>query len=359
MRVIIAGGGTGGHVIPAIAIARELQSSYQAELLFVGTPRGIETRLVLPAGFRLELINVGALNRVSLGRRMKTLFDLPLAVAQSASIIRQFQPDVILGVGGYASGPVMLAGVLKGVPLMAFEPNVIPGVANRLVARFVKGAAVHFPSTARYFPNSIVSGVPVRCEFLNIDPRADDEDPTLLVFGGSQGAHAINVAIMQVIPMLQAQLRGFHLIHQTGQNDFEAVRDAVSSSGISAEVSPFIDDMPTAFSRADLLLCRSGASTVAEVAAAGKPAIFVPLPTAADDHQRHNAEALANAGAARLLSQAELTGERLADEISQLLGNREQLNAMGVAAKQFAHPEAAAEIAAMVANIADARQLEK
>jgi UDP-N-acetylglucosamine--N-acetylmuramyl-(pentapeptide) pyrophosphoryl-undecaprenol N-acetylglucosamine transferase len=352
MRVIIAGGGTGGHVIPAIAIARELQSRYQADLLFVGTARGIETRLVPAAGFRLELIKVGALNRVGLGTRVKTLFDLPRAVTESATLIRHFQPDLILGVGGYASGPVMLAGIVKRVPLMAFEPNVVPGVANRLVARFVKGAAVHFPATAKYFPNSFVSGVPVRREFLAIPPRANDAPPTLLVFGGSQGAHAINVALMQAIPLLQAQLPGFHLIHQTGQNDFAAVRDAASSAGISAEVSPFIDDMPAVFSRADLLLCRSGASTVAEVAAAGKSAIFIPLPTAADDHQRHNAEALANTGAARLLPQAELTGQKLANEITQLLGNRGQLTAMGAAARRFAHPQAAAQIAAIAARIA-------
>ena len=352
MRVIIAGGGTGGHVIPAIAIARELHSRYQAELLFIGTARGIETRLVPPAGFRLELINAGALNRVSLGTRIKTLFDLPRAIAQSAGIIRHFRPDIILGVGGYASGPVMLAGVLKRVPLMAFEPNVIPGVANRLVARFVKGAAVHFPATAHYFPNSIVTGVPVRPEFFSISPRPSEDRPTLLVFGGSQGAHAISAAVMETIPVLAKQAPDIHLIHQTGEKDYQEVQAAVAAAGISAEVSPFIDDMPAAFSRADLLLCRSGASTVAEVAAAGKPAIFVPLPTAADDHQRHNAEALANAGAARLLPQAELTAETLADAITQLLLRPDRLSAMGAAARQFAHPQAAAEIAAMAARIA-------
>lgn len=352
MRVIIAGGGTGGHVIPAIAIARELQSRYRAELLFVGTIRGIETRLVPSAGFRLELINVGALNRVSLGTRVKTLFDLPHALWQAMRLIGTFRPDVILGVGGYASGPVMLAGAMKRTPLMAFEPNVVPGVANRMVARFLRAAAVHFPKTQQYFPNAIVTGVPVRREFFSIPSRSSGDRPTLLVFGGSQGAHAINVAVMQALPVLKAQLPGFHLIHQTGEQDFSEVRQAASNAAVSAEISSFIDDMPAAFAQADLLLCRAGAGTVAEVAAAGKPAIFVPLPTAADDHQRHNAEALANAGAARLLPQADLNGDHLAGEVISLLNDRQQLARMGMAAHQFAHPDAASQIAAIAANIA-------
>ncbi len=352
MRVIIAGGGTGGHVIPAIAIAQELRSRYNAEVLFVGTARGIETRLVPGAGFPLELINVGALNRVSLTTRLKTLFDLPRALAQSASLIRKFKPDVMIGVGGYASGPAMLAGAMLRVPLMIFEPNVVPGVANRMVARWVKAAAVHFEATQSYFPNAVVTGVPVRREFFAVPARSLDDRPTLLVFGGSQGAHAINVAIVQAMPILAAQIPVLHLIHQTGQSDFEAAQAAAIKAGISAEVSPFIDDMPAAFARADLLICRSGASTVAEVAASGKPAIFVPLPTAADDHQRHNAETLANAGAALLLPQPELTPDRLAQKIASLLADRPQLAKMGESARHFAHPNAATEIAAMAARLA-------
>ncbi len=352
MRVIIAGGGTGGHVIPAIAIAQELRSRYDAEVLFVGTARGIETRLVPAAGFPLQLIDVGALNRVSLTTRLKTLAYLPRAIAQSASLIRKFNPNVMVGVGGYASGPAMLAGAMLRVPLVAFEPNVVPGVANRLVARWVKAAAVHFEATQRYFPNSVVTGVPVRREFFSIPERSSDEPPTLLVFGGSQGAHAINVAVVQALPALATQLPELHLIHQAGQNDCEAAQAAAIKVGISAEVFPFIDDMPAAFARADLLICRSGASTVAEVAAAGKPAIFIPLPTAADDHQRHNAETLANAGAARLLPQSELTPHLLAQEVVSLLRDRDHLAQMGAAARGFAHPDAAAQIAAMAVRIA-------
>ena len=355
MRVIIAGGGTGGHVIPALAIAQELQSRYDAEVLFIGTARGIETRLVPAAGFRLEIITVGALNRVDLATRVKTLFDLPRAIAQSARMITDFRPDVMIGVGGYASGPAMLAASFMNVPMMAFEPNVVPGIANRLVAPMVRAAAVHFPATQRYFRKAVVTGVPVRREFFHVPARSSDSRPTLLVFGGSQGAHAINVAVIEALPSLAQTVPGIHLIHQTGEKDYEAARIAVANAGISAEVSPFIDDMPGAFARADLLACRSGASTVAEITAAGKPTIFVPLPTAADDHQRHNAETLANAGAALLLPQAELTADRLAQEIASLLSNRRRLTEMGAAAHRFAHPHAAHEIAALAVRIAGVR----
>jgi len=352
MRVGIAGGGTGGHVIPAIAIAQELRSRYNAEIVFVGTARGIETRLVPAAGFALELINVGALNRVSLATRIKTLLGLPSAVSQSMSLLRKFKPDVMIGVGGYASGPAMLAGAMLRLPLMAFEPNVVPGVANRLLARWVKAAAVHFAATQKYFPNAVVTGVPVRREFFAVPAPSPQAPPTLLVFGGSQGAHALNLAVMQALPALAAQVSGIHLIHQSGQSDFEAAQSAAAHAAILAEVSPFIDDMPAAFARADLIVCRSGASTVAEIAAAAKPAIFVPLPTAADDHQRHNAETLANAGAAVLLPQAKLTPERLTQDVVSLLRDRDRLSQMGAVARHFAHPDAALQIASLAAHLA-------
>ncbi len=219
----------------------------------------------------------------------------------------------------------------------------------------VRAAAVHFPATQRYFRNAVVTGVPVRREFFHVPQRPPDAPPTLLVFGGSQGAHAINVAIIESLAQLAQAVPGIHLIHQTGEKDYEAVQDVAAKARISAEVSRFIDDMPGAFARADLLLCRSGASTVAEITAAGKPAIFVPLPTAADDHQRHNAEALANADAARLLPQTELAPERLVEELASLLSTRARLEQMGAAARKFAHPRAAEEIADLAARIAGVR----
>jgi UDP-N-acetylglucosamine--N-acetylmuramyl-(pentapeptide) pyrophosphoryl-undecaprenol N-acetylglucosamine transferase len=355
MRVIVAGGGTGGHVIPALAIAQELQSNYGAEVRFIGTARGIENRLVPAAGFRLELVTVGGLNRVDLATKLKTLFDLPYAVVQSAGIISEFRPDAMIGVGGYASGPAMLAASLMSVPMLAFEPNVFPGIVNRALAPMVRAAAVHFAATQRYFRNAVVTGVPVRRAFFEVPQRTQDGPPTLLVFGGSQGAHAINVAVSDSLRAIGEAVPGIHIIHQTGDKDFETVRTEAARSGISVEVSRFIDNMPGAFARADLLICRSGASTVAEITAAGRPAIFVPLPTAADDHQRHNAETLANAGAARLVPQSELTRARFVQEIVSLLRDRALLRQMSVTARKFAHPEAAAEIAAMTARIAGVR----
>ena len=352
MRVIIAGGGTGGHVIPALAIAQELRSSYKAEITFIGTPRGIEKRLVPAAGFPLQLIEVGALNRVSLATRLKTMLDLPRALMASAKIIREFQPDVMIGVGGYASGPAMLMGFVMRVPTIAFEPNVIPGFANRIVARTVKAAAVQFETTCRYFKTCEVTGVPVRREFFNVPPRPREGRPTLLIFGGSQGAHALNQAVLEALPRLVEAAPGLVLIHQTGEKDYVEAQAAYLKHMIAAEVSPFIDDMPGAFARADLLLCRSGASTVAEITAAGKPAVFVPLPTAADDHQLRNAEVLVAGNAARLLPQAELTGERLVAEISSLLYDRALLDNMATAARGFAHPNAAARIAEMASRLA-------
>jgi UDP-N-acetylglucosamine--N-acetylmuramyl-(pentapeptide) pyrophosphoryl-undecaprenol N-acetylglucosamine transferase len=352
MRVIVAGGGTGGHVIPALAIAQVLRSHYGAEVLFVGTQRGIETRLVPAAGFDLRLIDVGALKRVDFKTRLKTLLDLPRAMAASSNLVREFRPDVMIGVGGYASGPAMFVACMMSVPTIAFEPNVVPGVANRLVALMVSAAAVHFPATCHYFRNCHVTGVPVRREFFHVPPRPRDARPTLLVFGGSQGAHAINQAALEALPKLLQAVPGIHIIHQTGERDYAGAQAVYLQTMISAEVSPFIDDMPGAFARADLLLCRSGASTVAEITAAGKPAIFIPLPTAADDHQTRNAATLADADAARLLPQSELNGERLAMEVTAMLSDRSRLAKMSEAALRFAHPGAAAQIAALAARIA-------
>jgi UDP-N-acetylglucosamine--N-acetylmuramyl-(pentapeptide) pyrophosphoryl-undecaprenol N-acetylglucosamine transferase len=261
----------------------------------------------------------------------------------------------MIGVGGYASGPAMLAAALLRVPTVAFEPNVVPGFANRLLAFTARAAAVHFEKTCRYFRNCHVTGVPVRREFFQVPARAQDARPTLLVFGGSQGAHAINQAVIEALPRLIEAMPTIHLIHQTGERDYVEAQAEYLKAMASAEVSPFIDDMPGAFARADLLLCRSGASTVAEITAAGKPAIFIPLPTAADDHQRHNAAALEMGGAARLLPQPELSSDRLVAEITSLLGDRAELARMAAAAGGFAHRDAAAKIASLVAEVAGAQ----
>jgi UDP-N-acetylglucosamine--N-acetylmuramyl-(pentapeptide) pyrophosphoryl-undecaprenol N-acetylglucosamine transferase len=355
MRVVIAGGGTGGHVIPALAIARELQVRYKAEVLFVGTSRGIETRLVPQSGFGLMLIKVGALKNVSLMTRLRTLFDLPLAILHSRKIIRVFDPQVVIGVGGYASGPAMAAAILGRIPTLAFEANYVPGFANKIVGRWVSAAAVHFEQTTQYFRNSKVVGVPVRPEFFDVAPLGANHPPTLLVFGGSQGAHAINLAVTEAVPQVLRQIPGIQVIHQTGERDYNDVQAAYTRAGASAEVSAFIDKMPQAFSRADLVICRSGASTVAEIAAAGKPAIFIPFPRATDDHQRRNAEAIANAGAAILMTESELSPEKLAQAVINLLGDTARLRAMSEKAKSLGHPDAASQVAQMAAELAARR----
>jgi len=355
MRVIIAGGGTGGHVIPALAIAQQLKKQFAAEVLFIGTARGIETRLVPQSGFPLQLIKVGALNNVSLMTRAKTMFDLPRALWTSGRMVSDFRPDVVIGVGGYASGPAILAAIRRRIPTLAFEPNVVPGFANRLVAHFVSAAAVHFEETCEYFPNCKVTGVPVREAFFNIPAKAAGGEsgsvPTLLVFGGSQGAHAINQAMIESLPGLRAKVPAIHIIHQTGQRDYDNVFAAYQQSGVSSEVHKFIDDMPATFARADLLVCRSGASTVGEITAAGKPAIFVPFPRAADDHQNLNARALERAGAAIVVEESNLGAAYLVETIAALFFDAHRLQSMSEAARSLAHPKAVEEIAEMVEQL--------
>jgi UDP-N-acetylglucosamine--N-acetylmuramyl-(pentapeptide) pyrophosphoryl-undecaprenol N-acetylglucosamine transferase len=357
MRAILAGGGTGGHVIPALAIANQLKQSYGAEVMFIGTARGIENRLVPAAGFPLQLVHVGALKNVSLVTRLKTSFDLPRAVWVAGRMLNEFAPDVVIGVGGYASGPAMLAAIMKHIPTLAFEPNVVPGFANRVVAKFVSAAAVHFEETAKYFSRAEVTGVPVRRAFFAIPPKLGGA-PTVLVFGGSQGAHAINDAMIRCLPALLREAPGIRIIHQTGERDYNDALAAYRDLGEAAQVSKFIEDMPEAFAEADLVVCRSGASTVAEIAAAGKPAIFVPFPRAADDHQRVNAEALARVGAAVVVEESKLEGVWLAETISTLLQDPSRLASMSAAARSLAHPNAALDIAAMVARVAGTETIE-
>lgn len=354
MRAILAGGGTGGHVIPALAIAHELRDKFDAEVIFVGTSRGIETRLVPAAGFPLKLIDVGQLKNVSVVTRLKTLFALPRAVFASSEILREFRPEVVIGVGGYASGPAMLAAALSSIPTIAFEPNLVPGFANRVVAPMISAAVVQFPETCRHFRRCVVTGVPVRRAFFEIPPRPPDAPLTLLLFGGSQGAHALNRALIEALPALMERVANLQVIHQTGERDYNEAQADYLRLGVPAEVSPFIHDMPGAFARADLVICRSGASTVAEITAAGKPAIFVPFPRAADDHQRRNAEALSTRNAAVLIQESELTPQLLAETAAQMLNFPGRLRAMGAAAHRLSHPDAAAEIARLAAKLAGA-----
>lgn len=354
LRVLIAGGGTGGHVIPALAIARELVAQYNAEVRFVGTARGMETRLVPAAGFLLELVQIGQLNSVSLATRLRTVAGLPVGLLTCIRLLKDFRPHVVLGVGGYASGPAMLAAILAGTPRVAFEPNAVPGMANRWVGRRVQAAAVNFPSTAKYFRNATVTGIPVRPEFFSLPPLDPDAPPHLLVFGGSQGARVLNATVPQIAADLLQAIPGLTILHQCGAKHLEATQTAYRLSGAPEtrwHVREFLDDMPQRIGAASLVLCRSGASTVAELAAAGRPSLLVPFPQAADDHQRRNAEVLVEAGAAAMLLQVDLTSETLLHHLTDLLNNPEQLQSTSLQARSLAHPEAALEIAQMLQKL--------
>jgi len=353
LRVLIAGGGTGGHIIPALAVARELVARHSAEILFVGTARGMESRLVPEAGFKLRLVDVGQLKNVSLLTRLRTLFALPRAIFACKRLMREFQPNVVFGVGGYASGPAMAAALWLKVPAMAFEPNAIPGLANRLVGKRVQAAAVNFSSATRWFRNAEVTGIPVRPEFFTLPaPTA----PHLLIFGGSQGARLFNVRLPEIIIDLLRAVPGLTVLHQSGQRHFEQTQAAYAASGADPkrwEVRPFIDDMPARFAHATLVISRSGASTVAELAAAGKPALLVPFAAAADNHQLRNAEEMVKAGAAVLLDESEI-GEpgKLLAALTSLLTNPGRLANMAAAARTQTRPAAAERIASRLATLA-------
>jgi len=353
LRVLIAGGGTGGHIIPALAVARELVAHHAAEVLFVGTARGMESRLVPESGFQLRLVDVGQLKNVSLVTRLRTLFALPRAIFACKRLIREFQPNVVFGVGGYASGPAMAAALWLKIPAMAFEPNAMPGLANRLVGKRVQAAAVNFPSAARWFRNAEVTGIPVRPEFFTVTaPTA----PHLLIFGGSQGARVLNSALPANIVALLNEIPGLTVLHQSGARHYEQTQAAYAASGADPsrwQVRPFIDEMPARFAQATLVIARSGASTVAELAAAGKPSLLVPFAAAADDHQRRNAEEMVKAGAAVLLDESEIDAPgKLLAALTGLLSNPERLAAMAAAARTQAHPAAAERIASRLAELA-------
>jgi UDP-N-acetylglucosamine--N-acetylmuramyl-(pentapeptide) pyrophosphoryl-undecaprenol N-acetylglucosamine transferase len=355
LRVLIAGGGTGGHIIPALAVARELVARHAAEVLFVGTARGMEIRLVPEAGFRLRLVDAGPLKNVSLVTRLRTVFDLPRSIVACRRLIREFKPCVVFGVGGYASGPGMAAALYMKVPTLAFEPNAMPGLANRLVGKRVQAAAVNFPSAAAWFHNAEVTGIPVRPEFFTLPPQSG-EPPHLLVFGGSQGARLFNLILPRIAPALLDLVPGLTILHQSGVRHASATAEAYAASGADGArwtVSPFFDDMPARFAQAHLVMARSGASTVAELAAAGKPALLVPFAAAADDHQKRNAEAMVTAGAAVMLDEEELNVPgKLLETLVGLLGSPERLAAMALAARTQAHPGAAERIADRLALLA-------
>ena len=353
LRVVIAGGGTGGHVVPALAIGRELRDKHGAEVLFVGTARGLETKLVPEAGFRLELVRSGQLKNVSVKTRLKTFGDLPLGVLHCMRLLGEFRPQVVVGVGGYASGPAMIAALLKRVPTLAYEPNAVPGMTNKLLGKRVSAAAVNFAATVKFFRNAEVTGVPVRPEIFELPTRPAGAPPRLLVTAGSQGAAVFNDVMPRIVPGLLRQVPGLTVVHQSGARHLETTRAAFEASGADparCRVEAFLTDMPAEYAAADLVLARSG-STVAELCAAGKPSLLVPFPQAADDHQRKNAEVLASAGAAVMLLQRDATPETMERMLVELLRDGAKRQRMAVAAKSLARPGALERIAGMVVRL--------
>jgi UDP-N-acetylglucosamine--N-acetylmuramyl-(pentapeptide) pyrophosphoryl-undecaprenol N-acetylglucosamine transferase len=347
--IVMAGGGTGGHVVPLLAVARELKARGH-ECVFVGTRAGFEAKLVPPAGFPLQYIQIGGLKRVGALRTVQTLGQLPLSILRVRGMLNATLPSAVFSMGGYAAGPVVLAALWKRLPVVVMEPNAMPGLTNRQIGRFVWRALLNFPEAAGFFPQgrSEITGLPVRPEFFAIAPKPPAPTVTVLITGGSQGSRTLNEAALGSWRYFREAKSPIRFIHQTGTAMHEMLARKFSESGVEGEIKAFIDDMPAAFAQADLIVCRAGAGAMAELAAAGKPSILVPLPHAADQHQLRNAEAFSKAGAAKLVLDAEMDGGRLFEEISRLSSQPELLRRMGAKARTFAHPDAARRAAEVV-----------
>jgi UDP-N-acetylglucosamine--N-acetylmuramyl-(pentapeptide) pyrophosphoryl-undecaprenol N-acetylglucosamine transferase len=349
MRIVIAGGGTGGHLYPGIAVAREVLARQPHTVVsFAGTASGIEARVIPREGFPLDVIRSGGLKGKGIGDRLKGLALLPLGLADAWRVISRRQPGLVIGVGGYSSGPLVLVAALRRIPTMVLEQNAMPGLTNRWLATVVDAAAVTYEASLPFFRGrGFMAGNPVRAEFLGAgaeSQRTTSDRTRVLVFGGSQGAHAINMAMVDAAPRLAAAGDRYEWVHQTGQRDLEEVRDAFRRAGLVARVEPFFYEMDREMRGADLLVCRAGATTLAELTAAGRPAILIPLPTATDDHQRKNAEELRRVGAVEVIDQRDLTGDRLADRILALIADPERRRQMSKAASSLARPDAASRI---------------
>lgn len=350
---VMAGGGTGGHVIPAIAVARELRERGH-NVRFIGTQRGIEARLVPAADFPIEWIVIGGLNRVGLLKTLESLAELPLSIWQAARMLDRAKAAAVFSMGGYVAGPVLLAALWKRIPVVVMEPNAIPGFTHRKLARFVARALVSFPETTKWFPPQVaeLTGLPVREKFFEIPPKLSGDVVTILITGGSQGSRTLNNAAIASWPIWAGKNPKIRLIHQTGTNAYADIAEKFKATRLDGEVQAFISDMPTVFEQADLVVSRAGMGAVSELAAAGKPSILIPLPTAADQHQLKNAQAMEHAGAARLVIDADWTGERFVNEVTSLLAEPGRLEKMSAAARAFAHPGAARRAADVLESLA-------
>ncbi|HKB75570.1 MAG TPA: undecaprenyldiphospho-muramoylpentapeptide beta-N-acetylglucosaminyltransferase [Myxococcales bacterium] len=361
MRMLIAGGGTGGHLFPGLALAEEVKTRHpRNEVLFVGTPRGLETRIVPRNGFPLELVDVGPLKRQGTFGTLRGLGRLPRALWQSRRILQRFDPDVVVGVGGYASGPVVMAAWTMRIPTAVQEQNALPGFTNRTLGHFARACFIAFDEARAGFPpaRTHLLGNPIRRAFL--DNYLHSKEPSaerlsVLVTGGSQGAHVLNLRVAEALELLAPVLGPrLSVLHQTGEKDLPEIArryQGLQGSGLDARAAAFIDDMANAYAQADLLVCRAGATTIAELTVCKKPAILVPFPYAADDHQTVNARSLVTSGAALLLPERELTGEKLAAELRGLAEDRERLRRMARQSGLLGRPQAAREIAEVCVSL--------
>jgi len=347
MRLLVTGGGTGGHLFPGIAIAEAMRDRLPgSEILFVGTGRQVDRAGLANRGLQLATIRCEPLKGTAGSAALRTMLQLPRALADAVRVIRRFRPDLVIGVGGYVSGPVTLAACLLGIAACIHEQNSVPGITNRLLGRLVDRVFISLPGSESYFPGkkTILTGNPVRAELLRGPRPPRDSRQTLLVLGGSQGAHRLNVLMQEAVRELLRALPALRIIHQTGAADEESVRAAYQTLGVEAEVQAFFTDMATIYAQADLVLARAGATTLAELTLLGKPALLVPYPFAADAHQEKNAKYVAGAGAARMLLEPALTAQQLAGELIGLLSDRTQLAAIGANAAKLGRPQATATI---------------
>jgi UDP-N-acetylglucosamine--N-acetylmuramyl-(pentapeptide) pyrophosphoryl-undecaprenol N-acetylglucosamine transferase len=358
MRVLIAGGGTGGHLYPALAIAKEIKKNNpQADIHFVGTRLGLETQIVPREGFSLHFVSVGRLNQVSLKEKIKTVIKLPLAFFQALFLILKLRPQAILGVGGYASGPALFVGALFGYKTIIWEPNAFPGLANRILSKWVDVACVVFETAAQHLKAKKILRVamPVRQEIESMKERVPrSANFRILVFGGSQGSRAINDAVIDLLRQGGAWLKTTEFVHQTGTNEFNRVSNEYAKLAVSSErvaTHEFLHDMPERYRWADLVISRSGTGTLSELSAAGKASILIPLPTAADDHQRKNAEVMVQAGAAKMILQKDLSTEKLRQMILDCQNNPIELSQLEQNAKKFHEPRAAAKMAQIIESL--------
>lgn len=349
MKVIIAGGGTGGHLFPGIAIAEEfLRRDQTNSILFIGTKRGLEKRVLGNIGFNLCALDVEGIKGRGIAKALGAILKIPKSLVESYRLIRAFHPDIVIGVGGYASGPAVMTARLMRIKTAIAEQNAMPGITNRILGRIADRIFITFPETKKWFPEgkTIAYGNPVRAAFLTGIREAKKRAGkfTLLIFGGSQGAHSINLAALDSLPHLENIKDELRVIHQTGSADIASIERHYQSSKMDAEVLPFIMDMAQAFRSADLLICRAGATSIAEITASGKASVLIPFPHAINDHQTKNAQALVKAGAAVMISEKDITGKTLAETILKFYYNPDLIREMEAKSANLGKVRAAADI---------------